>query len=512
MKMTKILLAVAGFALSATTVAAQSTAYFTNPVIRGDIADPSVMRYGDMYYAMGTSSEWAPFYPVFESHDLVNWKQTGHVFEQQPEWTTSSFWAPEWYCHNGKVYVYYTARNKAGTSYIGVATADSPTGVFTDHGPVVEYGTEAIDAFILEDNGDLYISWKAYGLDKRPIELLAARLTADGLKMSGEPFSLLRDDERQGMEGQHWFKHGGYYYLLYAIRGCCGTDSDYAVSVARSKELKGPYEKYAGNPILHGSDEVKSIGHGTLTQTPDGRMYYLCHAYSEGADFYMGRQPHLQEMRIGEDGWPYFVTGEYARLVQPMPLLAGVQEPVADFYDDFTGNELRVEWTWNYPWADVKAVTENGRLTLGGDAKPGYNGGTALCVRPTDTDYELTTAVVNRNDDWKGVTMYGDGDNYLAFGCVGDRLKLKTVRDGKENVLVDEPVRVEALHVRMTVEEGIPAGFAWSCDGKVWMPVADGMTDGMKRGLVRWDRVARPGLYHEGNGEAVFEYASVKNR
>ena len=106
------------------------------------------------------------YYPVFTSKDLVNWKQTGHVFEQQPEWTKSSFWAPEWYYHNGKVYVYYTARKKSNnTSYIGVATSDSPTGKFKDHGPVVEFGTEAIDAFILEDKGDLYISWKAYGLD-----------------------------------------------------------------------------------------------------------------------------------------------------------------------------------------------------------------------------------------------------------------------------------------------------------------------------------------------------------
>lgn len=93
-----------------------------------------------------------------------------------------------------------------GTSYIGVATADKPEGPYTDHGPIVEYGTEAIDAFVLEDAGELYISWKAYGLDPRPIELLACKISDDGLRMAGEPFTLLRDDKRQGMEGQHWLK------------------------------------------------------------------------------------------------------------------------------------------------------------------------------------------------------------------------------------------------------------------------------------------------------------------
>ena len=202
-------------AASLATGLAQQESYFTNPVIHGDVADPSIIRIDQTYYITGTSSEWAPYYPVFTSTDLVNWQQTGHVFDEKPEWTKSSFWAPEWYQHKGKVYVYYTARKQSDNiSCIGVAVADSPTGKFKDYGPVVEFGKEAIDAFILEDKGKLYISWKAYGLDNQPIELLACKLTDDGLRLDGKPFSLLRDDERQGMEGQHWFKKDGYYYHL----------------------------------------------------------------------------------------------------------------------------------------------------------------------------------------------------------------------------------------------------------------------------------------------------------
>jgi xylan 1,4-beta-xylosidase len=56
-------------------IVAQEKSYFTNPVIRGDVPDPSVIRIENTYYATGTSSEWAPFYPMFTSKDLVNWKQ-----------------------------------------------------------------------------------------------------------------------------------------------------------------------------------------------------------------------------------------------------------------------------------------------------------------------------------------------------------------------------------------------------------------------------------------------------
>ena len=447
-------------AASLATGLAQQESYFTNPVIHGDVADPSIIRIDQTYYITGTSSEWAPYYPVFTSTDLVNWQQTGHVFDEKPEWTKSSFWAPEWYQHKGKVYVYYTARKQSDNiSCIGVAVADSPTGKFKDYGPVVEFGKEAIDAFILEDKGKLYISWKAYGLDNQPIELLACKLTDDGLRLDGKPFSLLRDDERQGMEGLHWFKKDGYYYIIYSVRGCCGPQSDYAVSVARSKKLEGPYEKYQGNPILHGSKEVLSIGHGTITTTPDGRMYYLCHAYQPGSGFYQGRQPYLQEVRMGEDHWPHFVTGEYASRTQPMPFAESAQVPVFDFSDDFTGATLRPEWSWNYPYTDVKTEIKNGKLSLSGTPKPGVKTGAALCLRPTSPDYTLETAIVNRNDSWKGITMYGDANNLITCGCAGDRLILKYILEGKEHPLADLPLPASPLYLRMKVTNGTHSTF-----------------------------------------------------
>jgi xylan 1,4-beta-xylosidase len=99
------------------------TVTYRNPVIAGDFADPSVIRVGDTYYAAGTSSEWAPAYPIYSSKDLVNWAYVGPVFSSLPEWTMGSFWAPELFHRNGIFYVYYTARRKSDKrSFIGVAT------------------------------------------------------------------------------------------------------------------------------------------------------------------------------------------------------------------------------------------------------------------------------------------------------------------------------------------------------------------------------------------------------
>ena len=77
--MNRLIIALLGSLLYSGASMAQKQTYFTNPVIHGDVADPSILRIDDTYYATGTSSEWAPYYPVFTSKDLVNWKQTGHI-------------------------------------------------------------------------------------------------------------------------------------------------------------------------------------------------------------------------------------------------------------------------------------------------------------------------------------------------------------------------------------------------------------------------------------------------
>jgi len=484
-----------------------SAQQFTNPVIPGDFADPTVIRFDGKYFACGTSSEWAPHYPIFESTDLVNWNYTGPAFKTKPEWTKASFWAPELYVLNGKIYLYYTARRASdGVSYIGVATTDDISKGFQDHGCVVAFEKEAIDAFLFEDNGKLYITWKAYGLDQRPIELLCSELSQDGLQLVGEPFMLLRDDEKKGLEGQYIFKKGDYYYIIYSILGCCGAKSNYAVSVARSKSFKGPYEIYEGNPILQGDGEViQSCGHGTAVETPEGKMYYLFHAYMKGKGFYNGRQAFLKELAINADNWPFFVTGRNAFITEPMPDGQVIQTAVPDFEDFFNEAAIKPEWTWNFTFADVSFTVRNNTLYLTGTAFEGNNYGTALCLRTLKPDYVITTAIQDQPGIFSGLTLYGDKDNLLLFGKENSVIYLKQIRKGVEQILY-QTAQSGNLHLKIIVEEGCLASFQWSLDQKNWnlLPAANQKSDISY--LPPWDRAFRPGLIHIGNGNTPAEY------
>ena len=63
-----------------------------NPVLPGDRPDPSVIKIGDEYWAIVTSNEWSPLFPIFKSKDLNNWELVSYVFPKgAPKWALNNF-------------------------------------------------------------------------------------------------------------------------------------------------------------------------------------------------------------------------------------------------------------------------------------------------------------------------------------------------------------------------------------------------------------------------------------
>src|SRR5690349_24871875 len=52
---------------------------FVNPALPGDNPDPSIIRVGQIYYASSTTNEWAPYFTIYKSTNLKDWKLVNHV-------------------------------------------------------------------------------------------------------------------------------------------------------------------------------------------------------------------------------------------------------------------------------------------------------------------------------------------------------------------------------------------------------------------------------------------------
>lgn len=473
------------------TLHAQST---TGPVIAGDLADPSIIKVDSVYYATGTSSEWAPYYPVYKSSDLKDWRQTGYVFDKAPAWTVGSFWAPEYYKIGDTYYIYYTARRKSDNqSFIGVATSRYPDHGFTDHGVIIEHGKEAIDAFIYDDNGQRYITFKAYGLENRPIEILGYKLSADGLKTEGEAFTLLKDDNRAGMEGQSILKKDNYYYLFYSAGNCCGGGCTYSVNVARATSFKGPYEYFEGNPILSENDSWKCMGHGTFVTADDHQTYYLHHAYNKKSTVFTGREALLSQLSWQTpSGWPALKTVDISTTT-----------PV-DLYDPFDGKKPAKYWQWDFRHATPAIQLQKGTLRLSGVATKENPAGIALTVRPIADNFEMSTSVTNHNKALKGLVIYGDANAAIGIGVEGDSVKVWKTENKQRITIKAAPIPASTIGLKIAMSGGNNCEFFYQTDDATWTSLATGLATGS---LAQWDRSPRLGLQYSGNKNENAQFA-----
>ena len=279
-------------------VAAGSTEVtYQNPVIPGDHPDPSIIRVGKDYWATCTSSAWGPLFPLLHSRDLVNWEQTGAVLNQRPDWAVGDFWAPEISEYHGNYFVYFVGRQHDGRLAVAVATAKKPGGPYTDHGPLVAQADGSIDPMPVTDvDGARYLIWKEDGNSRgQPTPIWAQRLDDVGTKLVGQPREMIRNDvawEGPLVEGPYILRRSGWFYLFYSGNGCCGRGCSYALGVARSRSLFGPWQKNPANPILAGNAVWKCPGHGSVVQDKQGRCWFLYHAYSAKGTIFTGRVAH----------------------------------------------------------------------------------------------------------------------------------------------------------------------------------------------------------------------------
>ena len=82
----------------------------TNPIIKGQWADPYVLKDGDDYYLYPTKDSEGWIYEkfhVFHSRDLVNWSEPTLALDLDDiEWSTAHAWAPSIAKFNNKYYMY----------------------------------------------------------------------------------------------------------------------------------------------------------------------------------------------------------------------------------------------------------------------------------------------------------------------------------------------------------------------------------------------------------------------
>ena len=304
------------------------------PAIDGDFPDPAVLRAPDgFYYAYATQGQGANI-QVARSRDLRRWERPGDALPVKPAWAarTQDFWAPHVVAHDGRYYLYYSARPDAALSdkarglCLAVATAARPQGPFTDSGRPLRCGEGFvnIDPMAFDDpaTGRRLLYWgSGFGAIKVR-ELAADRVSFAAGSTPIDLVGPLPDESsrnyRRLVEGAWMVRRDGWYYLFFSGDNCCGPKANYAVMVARSRNATGPFtvRDDAGAPggvILAARGRWLAPGHNAVIADGRGRDWIVYHAVdtrrprTRAADEVNSRRVMLISRLVWRDGWPNVV-------------------------------------------------------------------------------------------------------------------------------------------------------------------------------------------------------------
>jgi alpha-N-arabinofuranosidase len=349
-----------------------------NPVLPGCYPDPSVCRVGQDYFLASSSFAFFPGIPLHHSRDLADWRPIGHAVDRAGQLdlggvrASGGLYAPTLRHAADRFHLVCTLVDGLGTkSGNFLMSADDPAGDWSD--PVWLPDAPGFDpSLFFDDDGSAYLlgTRELPGTGGRTEIWLRAFDVAAGA-LSGPDHVLFRGAllDARWAEGPHLYRHDGWYVLVLAEGG---TEHEHAVTVARSRQVTGPYENHAGNPVLTHRHlglrhPVSGVGHADLVQTPEGDWYALLLASRMYGGRYanLGRETHLARVEW-EQGWPVFNPGVGQLTDSAEVALPAHPWPAADPVDHFDAKVLGTHWnTLRTPAADAYSLTERpGHLRL----------------------------------------------------------------------------------------------------------------------------------------------------
>ena len=360
---------------------------FTNPILAGFYPDPSICRVGGDYYLANSTFSYFPGITVFQSKDLVNWKLIGYVLDRpeqlnlEGQGVSRGIYAPAIRYHNGTYYVTCTLVDIGGNF---IVTSKSASGPWSNPAWIPQIN--GIDpSLFFDENSKAYIVYNSVPPNDKPLyeghrTLRMNEFDIENLKVAGEEKILVNggvDIEKKPVwiEGPHIFQKDGYYYLI-AAEG--GTADQHSEVVFRSKNVNGPYEPFAQNPILtqryldpKRNNPITSTGHADFVQAEAGDWWAVflgCRPYRPYEEGYIntGRETFLAPVKW-EKGWPVIAKGnEEIQYYYPLPLPLNnkdAERPYSGNFlwrDEFNKESLCRDWTFlrtpREKWFDLKQM------------------------------------------------------------------------------------------------------------------------------------------------------------
>ena len=342
-----------------------------NPILPGFYPDPSIIRVEDDFYIVNSSFEYFPAIPIWHSRDLVNWRQIGNAVDRADQGLDLADVAPSGGVqaatirhHNGVFYITSTRikRQWPGSNYHFVVTATDINGPWSKcHFIEDAFG---IDSSLFFDGDKAYFLANRESSNPRfenDAEIWISEINLETFELVGEKHTLWNGTGGIFPEGPRMYKHNGWHYLLIAEGG---TLHFHTTSIARSKNVMGPYISSQRNPILthkHLAREypVHNVGHADMVELKDGSWWGVALASRPRGGFYdggnvkwsfggyyrnLGRETFIFPVTWPADDQSPLFAPETGRVEDSYEVTGLAEFPQSDVAVDFSAKSLAIKW------------------------------------------------------------------------------------------------------------------------------------------------------------------------
>lgn len=474
-----------------------------NPVIRGFNPDASMLCVGDDYYIATSTFEWFPGVQIHHSKDLVHWELLTRPLTRSSQLdllgapSSGGIWAPALSYYNGRFYLLITDVKGRSSAYKDLHNyllmADDIMGPWSEP---IYLNSSGFDPFLFhDDDGRKWLLNMRWDFRKRKNSfsgIIMQEYSPEEQRLVGPIHTISAGTDIGVTEGPNLFKHNGWYYLLMAEGG---TGWNHAATLARSREITGPYEHDPQYPLMTTVDvpehPLQKAGHGAIVETQTGEWYmsFICARPLLGRRLCpLGREMGIVKLEWTEDGWLCQEGGVRApKLEAQAPNLTPHPFPSLPATDHF--DELKL----GLAYQTLRVPAEESWLSL--TERPGFlrlRGRESLCslfrqsmvarrlehfVAEAETCVEFEPQHFN---EMAGLVLYYDDRDhfYLRISydeTLGKHVSLIVSDQGQ----FDEPegavVSAEGwnrvyLKVSIRYDE---VRFSCSPDGEKWLPVGD---------------------------------------